>query len=272
MRATWGFLVLGLFVRLVRFFVVYPIWPDEAFVAANLLDRGYLDLVRPLDYVQVCPFLFLWIELTVVRLRFFGVVASSIPRVVRPGEHGAFSTPGDATVTGFPCSWQLGFSRRRFRRSATVPRSSRTHDLFAALILLAIAVEWRRSPEHIIAGGPSPPSFHFTGTVVPIGFCGDRPEYHTGAGRFSTAPPIGTMGLPDLQPDAARVVSGDLSRLDVQPECRGASGLPLGLLAGDSSALGTTWKLVNWLISAHTGNMLAYPIGGANGARPPSPR
>ena len=67
-RATWGFLALGLFVRLVRFLVVYPIWPDEAFVAANFLERGYLDLVRPLDYVQVCPILFLWIELTVVRL------------------------------------------------------------------------------------------------------------------------------------------------------------------------------------------------------------
>ena len=26
------------------------------------------------------------------------------------------------------------------------------------------------------------------------------------------------------------------------------------------------WKLVKWLISTHTGNMLAYPIGGANGA------
>ena len=88
--------------------------------------------------------------------------------------------------------------------------------------------------------GPRRHCSRFTGTVIPIGFCGDRPESHAGAGRFSTAAPIGTMGLPDLQPDAARVVSGDLSRLDIQPECRGASGLPLGLLAGLVPTLGTT--------------------------------
>src|SRR5262245_43659607 len=66
-RATWGFVILGLLVRLVRFLVVYPIWHDEAFVAVNFLDRGYLDLLRPLDYSQVSPVLFLWIELFLAR-------------------------------------------------------------------------------------------------------------------------------------------------------------------------------------------------------------
>ena len=67
-RATWALVGLGLAVRLVRYLVVYPIWHDEAFLAVNFLDRGYLDLLRPLDYSQVSPVLFLWIELTAVRL------------------------------------------------------------------------------------------------------------------------------------------------------------------------------------------------------------
>ncbi len=70
-RATWAFVGLGLLVRLVRYLVVYPIWHDEAFLAVNFLDRGYLDLLRPLDYSQVAPILFLWIELASVKLFVF---------------------------------------------------------------------------------------------------------------------------------------------------------------------------------------------------------
>src|SRR5271157_3865795 len=52
-RATWFFVGLGIAVRLVRYFVNYPIWHDEAFLAVNFWDRDYLDLLRPLDYGQV---------------------------------------------------------------------------------------------------------------------------------------------------------------------------------------------------------------------------
>ena len=46
----------------------YPLWWDEAFVAVNFIRRDYLDLLRPLNYGQVCPILFLWCELTVVKI------------------------------------------------------------------------------------------------------------------------------------------------------------------------------------------------------------
>src|SRR6516165_9417647 len=60
-RLTWGFVGLGLLVRLVRFWVCYPLYPDEAFVAVNYLNRDYAGLLKPLDYSQVAPPLFLWI-------------------------------------------------------------------------------------------------------------------------------------------------------------------------------------------------------------------
>ncbi len=56
------FLALGVALRLVRFGLIYPLWRDEAYVAANVLERDFAGLARPLDYQQVCPLLFLWAE------------------------------------------------------------------------------------------------------------------------------------------------------------------------------------------------------------------
>src|SRR5262249_22633404 len=60
--AVWAFVCLGIAMRVLRYALNYPIWSDEAFVAANLIDRDYLALLRPLDYGQLCPVLFLWAE------------------------------------------------------------------------------------------------------------------------------------------------------------------------------------------------------------------
>ena len=49
-RASWLLVALGVLARLVRYLVDYPIWHDEAFVAASLWDRGFADLARPLEY------------------------------------------------------------------------------------------------------------------------------------------------------------------------------------------------------------------------------
>src|SRR4051794_27846047 len=67
-RLTWSFVALGVSLRMARYLLDYPLWWDEAFVAVNFLRRGYLDLLRPLDYGQVCPVLFLWAELSAVKL------------------------------------------------------------------------------------------------------------------------------------------------------------------------------------------------------------
>ncbi len=70
-RWIWTFLALGVLARLIRFALRFPLWPDEAFLSASFLNRGYLDMLRPLEYHQVCPLLFLWGELTVVKLLAF---------------------------------------------------------------------------------------------------------------------------------------------------------------------------------------------------------
>ena len=128
-RATWGFVALGLLVRLVRFLVVYPIWPDEAFVAANLLNRDYLGLLTTTRIRPGCPDPFP-LDRADGRpaLRPVGVVAPPVSYRLRPGELGAVSPRGRcASCVGFPCYWLSGYLRPRRPRSATVPRSNPTH-------------------------------------------------------------------------------------------------------------------------------------------------
>ena len=66
--AVIGFLILGVVLRLVRYLQNYPMWCDETMLAANLLQRGWIDLAQPLDYHQVCPIGFLALEWAVVQL------------------------------------------------------------------------------------------------------------------------------------------------------------------------------------------------------------
>ena len=67
-RAVLAFVALGVMLRVGHFLSNYPLWGDEAFLAISFLRRGYLDLLLPLEYGQICPILFLWAELTAVKL------------------------------------------------------------------------------------------------------------------------------------------------------------------------------------------------------------
>ena len=59
------FLLLGILLRLLRWGLAMPVWGDEAAIGLNIIRRDYLDLLRPLDFSQVAPLLFLWIQRTV---------------------------------------------------------------------------------------------------------------------------------------------------------------------------------------------------------------
>ena len=61
-------MAFGVLLRVVRYLMQYPLWGDEAFLAANFIERGYLDLLRPLEYGQVSPLFFLWVERAMVGL------------------------------------------------------------------------------------------------------------------------------------------------------------------------------------------------------------
>ena len=67
-RGIAGFLALAVVLRLVRALQNYPMWCDETMLVANLLDRDWTELARPLAYRQVCPLGFLALEWLAVRI------------------------------------------------------------------------------------------------------------------------------------------------------------------------------------------------------------
>lgn len=71
MRVLRAALAVGVTLRVLLYLSGRSLWLDEARLALNLAGRSYLDLLRPLDYDQVAPPLFLWAEKLATQL--FGV-------------------------------------------------------------------------------------------------------------------------------------------------------------------------------------------------------
>lgn len=68
----WILLLFGVILRLLLFlFVDKSFWLDEAALALNVLDKGYLELFQPLQYAQSAPPLFLCF--TKILVSIFGV-------------------------------------------------------------------------------------------------------------------------------------------------------------------------------------------------------
>jgi hypothetical protein len=55
-------LLLGVTLSLVQFIYNRSLWRDEAALALNIINKNGLELLKPLDYMQVAPILFLQLE------------------------------------------------------------------------------------------------------------------------------------------------------------------------------------------------------------------
>ena len=52
----------GVSVSIVQFLYNRSLWLDESYLALNIINRNFLELLQPLNYEQVAPILFLYIE------------------------------------------------------------------------------------------------------------------------------------------------------------------------------------------------------------------
>jgi hypothetical protein len=68
-------LVLGLFLRFYQYLMGRSLWEDETHLALNFMNRGFLGLAKPLDYIQGAPILFLWLVKAVVKIFGYGELA-----------------------------------------------------------------------------------------------------------------------------------------------------------------------------------------------------
>ena len=67
-RLSWIIISFGILVRLIQYISNRSLWADEAVLALNIVNRSYSELTQPLDYDQVAPIGFLWIEKFLVNL------------------------------------------------------------------------------------------------------------------------------------------------------------------------------------------------------------
>ena len=267
--ATWFFVGLGIVVRLVRYFVNYPIWHDEAFLAVNFWDRGYLDLLRPLDYGQVAPWLFLAIERTAVTwlgysepaLRLFSTICSvlSLPLLRHVAGRLLRGTPQLLAVA------VLAVSFYPIRHGAEIkPYAS---DLLASLILLALAVEWMRSPE-------SSRWWWALTALVPILVALSYPAVFVAGGVSLALAPSALRS--NQRPVRLGCIVYNLvlvaSFLAVYFACTVFQAEAMrdsyrtGCWADSFPPLDRPWAVPLWLVDVHAGRMMAYPAGEQHGA------
>ena len=183
-RGIAAFLALAVVLRLVRALQNYPMWCDETMFAANLLDRDWSELARPLDYRQVCPLGFLALEWIAVRLVGFSEPAL---RLV-PMLCGVASVPlfyllarrvlGRGTVATFLAVAVFAVSEPLVRYAGEAKPYET--DFLVSLVLLSLSVNWLRSPERakglwlVAAAAPvavavSLPSLFTIGAIAMVG-------------------------------------------------------------------------------------------------------
>ena len=150
-------MALGVAARLIRFGLRLPLWCDEAFLSANFLDRGYGDMLRPLEYHQVCPVLFLWVQLSVVKLLGFTEYTLRLfPLICGLGSIALFWHLAGRLLRGTALVLAVGIFATSY---ACIRYSAEAKpygcDLLVGLVLVSLLVEWWRQPRaQPLAVGP----------------------------------------------------------------------------------------------------------------------
>jgi hypothetical protein len=266
--AIRAFVVLGLFLRLAAYLLDYPLWWDEAFVAVNFLRRGFFDLLRPLDYGQVCPLLFLWAELASVRLLGFSEwslrlfpLACALASVVLFRAASAQLLKGRALLLAVAV---FAVAVHPIRHAADVkPYAS---DLLVALVLLSLAMAWWREP--VRAG-----RLWWLAAFAPIALLLSHPAVFV-VGGIGLALVVPAWSTRDGNVRAAMIAYGLVAiatcaanyALFARSQASAASPGMLVMWANSFPPLDSPVGLARWLAVAHSGDMLAYPCGGERGA------
>ncbi len=267
-RAIWAFVSLGVVLRIARYAMDYPLWWDEAFVAVNFIRRDYLALLRPLDYGQVCPILFLWAELTVVKLLGFSEWTLRLfPLVCGILSVFLFRYLAGRVVRGVPLLLAMAIfavAYHPIRHAADVKPYAT--DLVAALGLMALAFDWWRAPER--AG-----RLWILAATAPIAIALSYPAVFVAGGLVLGLGP--TVAKVSRRPVWIAYATFALGTVGVfvglyLAFTKAQAGATLSSMQAQWGAafppLQNPLALAKWLATVHTGSMFAYPCGGERGA------
>jgi len=261
-------MVLGITARSVRFLLRFPLWEDESFLCVNLATRGYLELLGPLEYDQVAPFLFLWVQSTLVKLfgfsefslRLFSF-ACGIGSLFLFRHLASRLLRGGALLTAVAV-FAVSYAGIRYSAEAK-PYGS---DLFVSLVMLALTIEWCRSPENFrwlwgltaflpVAIALSYPAVFVAGGMSLVAACVLWTRRQTGG------------WLPWLVYNLVLVGSFlGVFALAAGRQSAASLGVMHKFWEHTFPPLSSPWELAKWLVVTHSSEMMAYPIGGERGA------
>ncbi|OJW24629.1 MAG: hypothetical protein BGO49_06180 [Planctomycetales bacterium 71-10] len=267
-RASWMLVGLGVLVRLVRFLVDYPIWHDEAFLAASLWDRGPAELAKPLEYGQVAPWMFLLVErLFVTTLGYNEMTLRLFPTLCSMASVVVFRHMAARVLRGWALVLATAILAVAFYpiRHGNEIKPYAT-DLLAAIVLLTIAVEYLRRPDRSRwwwIGAAAMPAL--LGMSYPAVFV-------AGGVAAALAPGILLKGSNRVR---AGFVAYGLAMVATFAVIYLAATVSQQKAMGDHYRFGY-WResfppmdaplwIPLWLVDAHAGNLMAYPVGERRG-------
>ncbi|MBU0638355.1 MAG: glycosyltransferase family 39 protein [Planctomycetes bacterium] len=265
----WALVLLGLGVawRLLRYLLCFPFWGDESYLCVNIIRCDFAALTQPLEYSQVAPLLFLWLQRAAYLL-------------AGGGEYALRAVPLLAGLAALVLFWRLVRTHLTPRAAALavgifaasyylVRHSCEAKpyavDLFCATLLVWSAAHWLRQPAAI--RWPLLTCM----LVVPLVWLSYPLVFIAGGISLGLLLPTVRGGrwqgwLWWLAYNAA--VCGSFLAfmwLFAEAQTERAAGSWLEDYWRDSfpPAAGVG-PVLWWLLQTHTGRMLAYPVGGAS--------
>lgn len=261
-----AFVALGIAARCVRYFACFPLWEDECFLAVSLHQRGFAGLLQPLEYHQVAPVLFLWLEKAFVLLLGFNELALRLPAFLASlASLGLFVRLIRRLVAGrllVFCTAPFAVSYPCIRYAAEAKPYGT--DLVVSLALLVLAVEWLRRPHQgrwlaglVLAGpvaiGVSLPALFTTCaiSILMLIVMVREPRVRRWSWWLAYNVAIGAG-------------AAALHVLSLRTQMKAELGFMSEQWAGAFVPLTSPLTLVQWLVTTHTGNLFAHPVGAEN--------
>ena len=266
-QIVWAFIALGIMAGLVRYLLWLPLWPDEAYLAHNFLHRGYLDLMKSLDFIQIAPLLYLWVQATFIKIFGFSEYSLRLYTLLCGiGSLLLFWRLAGRVLRGTAFLLAVGTFAVAYplvRHSAEAKPYGA--DVFVSMIMLTLLVEWLRRPQERrwawalvvvmpLAVGLSYPAVFFAGGIVSVMALvlwqrGSRGDWLRWAAAVATL----SVGMAALFALSAR---NQMAASAADQRAAYATSFP--------PSLTSPGKLILFVL-ANTNEALVYPAGGAIG-------
>jgi hypothetical protein len=277
-RWAWIFVGIGIFDRVLRWCLAFPLWGDESFLALNIIRRDYEGLTHTLDTTQVAPIGYLWWEKSLIET--FGCSELSLRGAALISGVAAlvlFRLLAGRLLRGTALVAAVGvFAVSYYPLRHAVECKPYASDLLASVLILWAAVEWRIHPRSLLR------SFGLVGAALvalplsyPAAFVAGGISLallaelisgsHRGQEREPRAWPawLAYNGAVALMFGVIYwlIVRNQFEDMAVQLQATGKN-MEWHWREGFPPSFREPWMLLKWLVAAHTGEALAYPLGG----------